>query len=125
MLPLPTWSEHPFSDFAGPTRAWYVLLVPTINEGREVLEVLPPRLATKHSEFTVLVACSKSDPTRSSIERAAEIEGRIIPVVARSNSLEALEEALVDRLRELEKERGRKATDALIVPLPLLELRRL
>lgn len=125
MLPLPAWDQHPFSDFAGPMRAWYVLLVPTIQEGHEVLESLPRQLGAKRPGFTVIVACAKNDPTRSSIEKAAELEQNIIPVFADDESLELLEEALTRRLRTLEEERGRKPTDALIVPLPLLEIRRL
>lgn len=96
-----------------------------MEEGHEVLEALPRLLAPQRSEFTVLVAYSIDDTTRGCIEKAAVLEPRIIPVLAETHRLHSLEEALTRRLSQLEQERGRKVTDALIVPLPALQIKRL
>lgn len=125
MLPLPTWKRHPFPQSLGSVPAWYALLVPTIEEGREVLEAVPRLLAPQRRDFTILVAFSVDDSTRDCIEEAALLEPRIIPVIAESNQPDSLEEALTHRLSELEQQRGQKVTDALIVPLPELQIKRL
>ena len=95
-----------------------------MEEGHEVLEVLPRLLASQRVDFTVLVACSIDDSTRSCIEEAAFLNPRIVAVSAKTNLLHDLEYALTRHLSKLEQERGRKVTDALIVPLPELQLKR-
>ena len=125
MLPLPTWEQHPFSQSFGSVPAWYALLVPTIEEGHEVLEALPRLLAPQRRDFAILVAFSVDDSTRGCIEEAALLEPRIIPVIAGSNRPDSLEVALTHRLSDLEQQRGQKVTDALIIPLPELQIKRL
>lgn len=125
LLPLPTWSEHPLGRMSNLSPAWYLLLVPTLGEGEDVLELLPTLLDGKREEFTVLVGYGPNDPTRESIMAAAKLNPRIVPIAASHSGLDAIEAALIAGLKRLEEEAGRRATDTLIVPFPALIAKRL
>ena len=120
MLRLPNFDEHAFSSAIAGESAWYVLLVPTFHEGKDVAETLTGILARQKADFTVVVAYYKDDSSADSILNAAQQDRRIVPLQTIPG--ENMESNLRQKLRTLEQSRGRNATDALVVPLPSLLL---
>lgn len=82
--------------------------------------LLPRYLGSQQADFTVIVGYRDGDPTGPCIEEAARQDDRIIPVKAAAADHDTMEEALRACLAALEQARGRRATDALIAPLPQL-----
>lgn len=124
MVPPPDYSSHPFSAGMPSSPAWYALLVPTHHEGHEVLLTLPNLLAKQSADFTVFVGFATDDPTGDFIRKAAALDDRIVPVEAVSEKSMDLEQALIEALGSREDLRRKRATDAIIVPFPLLEVRK-
>jgi hypothetical protein len=122
MLPLPDFLEHPFGEISKREQPWYVLLIPTHEEGEDVRDIVP-RLLEKHDErFTLIFAVHENDVTIPALKEAQRRDDRIEYVVVQGEEVEALETALVNELLRQEAERGRKATDALVVPLTMLSV---
>lgn len=124
LLPRPDYLDHPFSKGPISSPSWYALLVPTHEEGHEVLRVVPPLLANQSADFTVFVAFNSQDPTAGSIWSAASKDARIIPIPTASSEPTELDQALLTALRGCEEQRGHSVTDAMIVPLPILEIKK-
>lgn len=124
MLPPPDYLRHPFSSGTLASPAWYALLVPTQEEGHDVLSLLPQHLAKQTSDFTVFVGFAFDDSTKDKIYAASALDPRIVPVSARSANTWDLELALEAALRVAEDNRDRSVTDAIFVPLPTLIIKR-
>lgn len=124
LLPIPDFLDHPFSKGSASSPSWYALLVPTYEEGDEVLRIVPRLLANQAADFTVLVAFDSKDSTAGSIWIAASKDTRIIPVPANSAEPADLNQALLTALQRCEEQRGYSVTDVMIVPLPVLEIKK-
>jgi hypothetical protein len=120
LLPLPNFLEHPFSNIHGGKRSWFALLVPTLEEGQDILHEAPGLFRDQVAEFTILVAAFRDDPTLSALHATARIEPRIKVVSSSTAEIGDLEASLVSVLTDLEAARGERTTDALIVPWSLL-----
>lgn len=51
LLQRPDYLEHPFSEGPASSPSWYALLVPTHEEGDEVLRTVPELLANQVADF--------------------------------------------------------------------------
>lgn len=101
---------------------WYVLLIPSHGEGEDILEIAPRLLAGRNDDFTLIFAAHKDDQTIDALDQARRKDDRIVYVLVEDEGIEALENALIEELHRLEKERGRRATDTLIVPFTMLSV---
>lgn len=89
-----------------------------------MLLTLPKLLANQSADFTVFVGFATDDHTGDFIRKAAALDERIVPVEAVSEKSMDLEQALVEALASEEDLRQKVVTDAIIVPFPLLEVRK-
>jgi hypothetical protein len=126
MLERPSWREHPLTAKSGTERAWYVLLVPTAEEGHDVRSDVIRSLQNQTADFTVVIGYFKEDITEADILAAAKLDGRIRPmkVSAAAGDWTAMSDEFEAELIRLQAERSRKPSDTLCVPLPELIIRR-
>lgn len=125
LLQPPAWSEYPLPKHVGNELAWYVLFVPTCEEGFKVRSELTRVLAQQKADFTVLVGFPDDDPTAEDIDAAARMDDRILPVRTGppGSELDKIISKLNDKLLRIEEGRQRQASDVTIVSMSQLILR--